>query len=318
MSKYKVVVLDGYVLNSGDNPWTDIEKLCDLTVYDRTPTDKVLERAKDAWGILINKTIISKDVIESLPNLKYIGVLATGVNTVDINAAKERKIAVTNIRDYGSQSVAQLAMTFILAFSFRLVEHNDAVHQGLWTKSFDFSFRNYPIMELNKKVLGILGFGGIGKELAKMAESFGMNVIAFSRSKKDGVENVASIEELFSRSDFISLNCPLTEETKGIVNKNTISHIKKTAYIINTSRGQVVVESDVADALNNGEIAGYGTDVLSFEPPKEDNPLLTAKNCYITPHFAGLTLEARIRLMKKAAENLEAFLEDKPINVLTY
>lgn len=317
MNKPKIVVLDGFILNPGDISWAEVESVADLKVYDRTDYDKVAEVAKDAWGILNSKVVIDRKLMESLPNLKYIGMLATGYNVVDIEAAKELGITVTNVRKYGPQSVAQLVMAFVLSFSFRVVEHNNQVHNGEWVKCKDYSFSSYPLMELQDKTMGIFGFGDIGNEVAKMALGMGMKVLIYSRSKKEGFENASSIDELFERSDFLSLNAPLNKETENIVNINLISKMKKTAFLINTSRGGVIVEKDLAYALNNDIIAGAGLDVLSKEPPSADNPLLTAKNCYITPHFAGNTLEARTSLMHKVYENIKAFLEGNPINVLT-
>ncbi|CRF31447.1 glycerate dehydrogenase [Brachyspira suanatina] len=317
MNKPKIVVLDGFILNPGDISWEEIESISDLTVYDRTYYNKVYEAAKDAWGILNSKVVIDRKLMQSLPNLKYIGMLATGYNVVDIEAAKELGITVTNVRGYGPQSVAQLVMAFVLSLSFRIVEHNNQVHNGDWIKCKDYSFSSYPLMEIENKTMGIFGFGDIGKEVAKMAEAMGMKVLVYSRSKKENVENASSIDELFERSDFLSLNAPLNKETENIVNIDLLSKMKKTAFLINTSRGGVIVEKDLAYALNNDIIAGAALDVLSKEPPTEDNPLLTAKNCYVTPHFAGNTLEARIRLMHKVYENIKAFLEGNPINVLS-
>ena len=317
MNKPKIVVLDGFILNPGDISWAEVESVADLKVYDRIDYDKVAEVAKDAWGILNSKVVIDRKLMELLPNLKYIGMLATGYNVVDIEAAKELGITVTNVRKYGPQSVAQLVMAFVLSFSFRVVEHNNQVHNGEWVKCKDYSFSSYPLMELQDKTMGIFGFGDIGNEVAKMALGMGMKVLIYSRSKKEGFENASSIDELFERSDFLSLNAPLNKETENIVNINLLSKMKKTAFLINTSRGGVIVEKDLAYALNNDIIAGAGLDVLSKEPPSADNPLLTAKNCYITPHFAGNTLEARTRLMHKVYENIKAFLEGNPINVLT-
>ena len=317
MEKPKIVVLDGFIVNPGDISWKEIESISDLKVYDRTDYDKVAEVAKDAWGILNSKVTIDKKLMQSLPNLKYIGMLATGYNMIDIEAAKELGITVTNVRGYGPQSVAQLVMAFVLSLSFRVIDHNNQVHNGDWVKCKDYSFSSYPLMELENKTMGIFGFGDIGREVAKMAMGIGMKVLVYSRSKKEGFENASSIEELFERSDFLSLNAPLNKETENIVNKNLLSKMKKTAFLINTSRGGVIVEKDLADALNNGIIAGAGLDVLSKEPPTSDNPLLTAKNCYITPHFAGNTFEARTRLMHKVYENIKAFLEGNPINILT-
>lgn len=317
MNKPKIVVLDGFILNPGDISWGEIESISDLKVYDRVDYDNVKDVAYDAWGILNSKVKFDKKLMQSLPNLKYIGMLATGYNMIDIEAAKELGITVTNVRGYGPQSVAQLVMAFVLSLSFRVVEHNNQVHNGDWVKCKDYSFSSYPLIELENKTMGIFGFGDIGREVAKMAMGMGMKVLVYSRSKKEGFENASSLEELFERSDFLSLNAPLNKETENIVNKNLLSKMKKTAFLINTSRGGVIVEKDLADALNNGVIAGAGLDVLSKEPPTADNPLLTAKNCYITPHFAGNTFEARTRLMHKVYENIKAFLEGNPTNVLT-
>lgn len=317
MSKPKIIVLDGAILNPGDISWGEIESIADLKVYDRTDYDKVKEIAYDAWGILNSKVVIDRKLMQSLPNLKYIGMLATGYNTIDIEAAKELGITVTNVRGYGPQSVAQLVMAFVLSLSFRIVEHNNQVHNGDWVKCKDYSFSSYPLMELENKTMCVFGFGDIGREVAKMSSAMGMKVLVYSRSKKEGFENASSIEELFERADFLSLNAPLNKETENLVDINLLSKMKKTAFLINTSRGGVIVEKDLAYALNNDLIAGAGLDVLAKEPPSADNPLLTAKNCYITPHFAGNTLEARTRLMHKVYENIKAFLESSPINVLT-
>ena len=317
MNKLKIVVLDGFILNPGDISWGEIESISDLKVYDRVDYDNVKDVAYDAWGILNSKVKFDKKLMQSLPNLKYIGMLATGYNMIDIEAAKELGITVTNVRGYGPQSVAQLVMAFVLSLSFRVVDHNNQVHNGDWVKCNDYSFSSYPLIELENKTMGIFGFGDIGREVAKMAIGMGMKVLVYSRSKKEGFENASSLEELFERSDFLSLNAPLNKETENIVNKNLLSKMKKTAFLINTSRGGVIVEKDLADALNNGVIAGAGLDVLSKEPPTADNPLLTAKNCYITPHFAGNTFEARTRLMHKVYENIKAFLDGNPTNVLT-
>ena len=317
MNKPKIVVLDGFILNPGDISWGEIESISDLKVYDRVDYDNVKDVAYDAWGILNSKVKFDKKLMQSLPNLKYIGMLATGYNMIDIEAAKELGITVTNVRGYGPQSVAQLVMAFVLSLSFRVVDHNNQVHNGDWVKCKDYSFSSYPLIELENKTMGIFGFGDIGREVAKMSMGMGMKVLVYSRSKKEGFENASSLEELFERSDFLSLNAPLSKETENIVNKNLLSKMKKTAFLINTSRGGVIVEKDLADALNNGVIAGAGLDVLSKEPPTADNPLLTAKNCYITPHFAGNTFEARTRLMHKVYENIKAFLDGNPTNVLT-
>ena len=227
MSKPKVVVLDGFILNPGDISWAEIESISDLKVYDRVDYDNVKEAAYDAWGILNSKVVFDRKLMQSLPNLKYIGMLATGYNVIDIEAAKELGITVTNVRGYGPQSVAQLVMAFVLSLSFRIVEHNNQVHNGEWVKCKDYSFSSYPLMELENKTMGIFGFGDIGREVAKMAMGMGMKVLIYSRSRKEGFDNASNIEELFEKSDFLSLNAPLNKETENIVNKNLLSKMKK-------------------------------------------------------------------------------------------
>jgi glycerate dehydrogenase len=316
----KIVVLDGYTLNPGDMSWDAMRKLGDLVVYDRTPADKIIERIGDAEVVLTNKVVLTKEILAKAPAVKYIGVMATGYNVVDTIAAKELDIIVTNVPAYSTSSVAQIVFAFILEFCHHVGEHNRAVHEGKWTNSPDFTFWNYPLIEINNKTLGIIGFGAIGQAVAKIAEAFGMRVLFCSRTPKIGLETAsikaASMEEVLSRSDFISLHCPLTEQTRGLINKKSISAMKDGAYLINTSRGPVLVEQDVADALNSGKLAGVGVDVVSVEPILQENPLLKAKNCIMTPHFAWASNEARKRLMDTLVKNIGAFINGKPVNIV--
>lgn len=316
----KIVALDAYTLNPGDLSWSEMEKLGELTLYDRTPKELVIERIGNAEIILTNKVILSREVLEKTPSVKYIGVMATGYNVVDINAARELGIKVTNVPAYSTDSVAQLVLAFILEFCHHVGEHSRAVQAGAWTNSKDFAFWNFPLIELAHKTLGLIGFGTIGQAVARLAVAFGMNVIVYSRTVKKELETdkikFATLDEVLAQSDFISLHCPLTEDTKGLINKNTISKLKPGAFLINTSRGPVISEQDVADALNSGRLAGAAVDVVSVEPVTADNPLLGAKNCLITPHFGWAPFEARIRLMDTLVKNVQAFIDGIPVNVV--
>jgi glycerate dehydrogenase len=315
-----IVVLDGYALNPGDLSWDGLRIAGDLTIYDRTPPDLVYERSVMADILLTNKTILSEKMLKSLPGLKYVGVLATGYNVIDIDAADRLGIVVTNIPAYSTSSVAQLVFALILEFCFHVQKHSDSVMSGKWSASLDFTFRDYQLTELASKTLGIIGFGNIGQKVSEIALAFGMEVLLSSRGKKDLPEGsrITQVElaELMSGSDFVTIHCPLTSETAGMININSLSLMKKSALLINTSRGQVVVEKDLAYALNEGIIAAAGIDVLSVEPPVGENPLLKAKNCIITPHIAWATLEARTRLMQVAVQNVKAFLSGTSINVV--
>jgi glycerate dehydrogenase len=316
----KIVVLDGYTLNPGDLSWDGIKRLGDLVVYDRTPADKTIERIGDADIVLTNKVVITREILMKAPSIKYIGVIATGYNVVDVEAAKELGIIVTNVPAYSTVSVAQLVFALILELCHHVGEHNREVHNGVWTSSIDFSFWNYPLIELAGKTLGIIGFGAIGQATASIATAFDMNILYFNRTRKPEFENdgirFAELEKVLSESDFISLHCPLTNETRSLINREKIAKMKDGAFIINTSRGDVLVEEDVAEALNRGKLAGVGVDVVSVEPIKEDNPLLKAKNCIITPHFAWAAKESRARLMDSLIKNIQAFLDKNPINVV--
>ena len=318
MKQMKIVVLDSYVLNPGDLSWSGIEKLGNCTIYDRTPPKFFIERAKNANAIFTNKVIINEEIISKLPDLKFIGVLATGYNVVDTVAARNAGITVTNIPSYSTASVAQMVFSHILNFAQNISIHANSVSAGDWAKSVDFAYWKTPQIELVGKTLGIIGFGQIGQAVAKVGLAFGMNVIFNNRSKKsaDIKANQVDLESLLSESDFISINCPLTTENTGFINKATISKMKPSAFLINTGRGPLINEQDLADALNSEKIAGAGLDVLSVEPADKNNPLTIAKNCFITPHIAWATLEARTRLMNIAAENIKAFIEDNPQNVV--
>lgn len=316
----KIVVLDGYTLNPGDLHWSELESLGELTVYERTSPTQFLDRCSDAEILLTNKALISAEQMNACKKLRYIGVLATGYNIVDVAAARQLGIPVTNVPGYSSYSVAQIAMALILEFCHRVQKHSDAVHDGAWSNCPDFSFSLSPLMELHGKTLGIIGFGNIGQKLADVAAAFGMKIVAYSRTKSDQSHRSnftwMELEELYRIADFISLHCPLTPETQGLINKHSIALMKSTAILINTSRGPLIVEQDLADALKSGKIGGTGIDVLSIEPPSSDNPLLNAPNCLITPHIAWATKEARIRLMSGVVQNIKAFLNGQKVNVV--
>ncbi len=316
----KIVVLDGYAMNPGDLSWGGIERLGEFRLYERTQKELIIERIADAEIVLTNKVILSKEILEKVPSVKYIGVMATGYNVVDTDAARQLGMVVTNVPAYSTVSVAQLVLAFILEFCHHVGEHSRAVLGGTWTSSRDFTFWNYPLIELNGKTLGIIGYGAIGQAVANLAAAFGMNIKVYSRTEKTELETdkikFTGFQQLLQEADFISLHCPLTEETEALINTESLSKMKTGAYLINTSRGPVIDEQAVADALNSGKLAGAAMDVVSAEPIKADNPLLGAKNCLITPHFAWAPLEARSRLMNTLLDNIEAYLKGKPINVV--
>ena len=315
-----IVVLDGYALNPGDLSWKGLELLGDVTVYDRTPADQIYERAKEAEVLLTNKTPLSAEMLSRLPRLRYVGVLATGYNVVDVKAARELGVAVTNVPAYSTPSVVQMTFSLLFALCTRVQEHSQAVREGKWCRSKDFCFWDYPLVEVSGKTLGIIGFGSIGRQVAEVALALGMQVVAYSRTVKTDFFHPrfswVSLDELFAVSDVVSLHCPLFPETKEIINKANLSKMKSTAFLLNTARGGLVAEQDLADALNHGIIAGAGLDVLTEEPANSNNPLLTAQNCVITPHIAWATAEARARLMEIAVSNLASFIEGKPVNVV--
>ena len=313
----KIVVLDGYGLNPGDLSWNGMNALGELTVYDRTSPSEMLERSQGAEVLITNKTLITAENMAELPELKYIGVLATGYNVVDIDAAKARGIVVTNIPAYSTASVAQMVFAHVLNITQRVGYYADENTKGRWTDSVDFCYWDTNLVELDGKKMGIVGYGNIGKATARIALAFGMEVLAYtSKEQKDlpqGVKKV-TLDELFVESDVISLHCPLTPDTKELVNAKRLSMMKSSAILINTGRGPLVNEQDLADALNEGRIAGAGLDVLSVEPSVAGNPLLSAKNCFITPHIAWATKEARTRLMDIAVNNLKSYQEGNIIN----
>ncbi|MFG6687191.1 D-2-hydroxyacid dehydrogenase [Mariniflexile sp. HNIBRBA6329] len=318
----KMVVLDGYTLNPGDLTWESLKQIGDLKVYDRTDFNpkKVLETIGEAEVIFTNKVPIPKEVLTQAPNLKYIGVLATGYNIIDVEVARDLNIVVTNVPNYGTAAVAQFTMGLLLEMCHHIGDHNNAVKKGEWTKSLDFCFWNKPLIELAGKNLGIIGFGRIGQATAKIAQTFGLNILAYNRSKDFSLETstcrYVELEELFEKSDIISLHCPLFESTEGIINKQNIAKMKDGVMIINTARGGLIVEEDLKEALNSGKVAGAAVDVVSSEPIQENNPLLKAKNCIITPHIAWAAKESRARLLQFVVDNLKAYLSGNPENVI--
>jgi len=315
----KIVALDGYTLNPGDLSWDGFESLGDFISYDRTPKGEIANRAKEADVILINKVEITKEILAELHNLKYIGVLATGYNVVDVKSANERNIVVTNIPSYGTNSVAQMVFALLLELTQNVGLHSDSVKNGEWSKSEDWCYWKKPLVELNGLTLGIIGLGRIGTAVANLGKAFGMKILANDTSKSDNTLawiKMVDQDEIFNVSDIISLHCPLTDENKEFVNADKLRMMKKSAFLINTSRGQLINENDLAAALNYDRIAGAALDVLSKEPPDENNPLLSAKNCIITPHIAWATKSARQRLMDIAVDNLKSFIEGNPKNVV--
>ena len=316
----KIVILDGYTLNPGDLSWDELKKLGDVVIHDRTPADKVVERAKDAEIVFTNKTPIGEEALNQLSSLKYIGVLATGYNIVNTEVAKANGIIVANVPGYGTTSVVQLTFALLLELCLHVQWHSDSVMEGKWAKSADWCYWDYPLVELSGKTIGIIGFGRIGQQVGDVATAFGMNIIGNSRHWTDQSKRPnfkwAEIPELLAQSDVVSIHCPLFPETKGLINKESLKNMKSSAFLLNTSRGPIIVDEDLADALNNDVIAGAGIDVLSAEPPSEENPLFTAKNCIITPHIAWATKEARARLLNTTVSNLSAFLQGNPVNVV--
>ncbi|TYA65956.1 D-2-hydroxyacid dehydrogenase [Seonamhaeicola marinus] len=318
----KIVVLDGYTLNPGDLSWEAISNYGDLKVFERTAynTADIIKAIGDAQIIYTNKTPLTKEVLENVPWVKFIGVLATGYNVVDVKVAKELGITVTNVPAYSTTSVAQFTMALLLEMCHNVGDHSQAVHNGDWVTSPDFCFWNSPLTELEGKTLGLIGFGQIGQATAKVAQAFGLNILVSSRTKRAEFESdslkFVALDELFSKSDIISLHCPLFDSTKGIINTTNITKMKDGVKIINTARGGLVVEEDLAKALDSGKVSGAAVDVVSQEPMQKNNPLLKAKNCIITPHIAWAPKEARERLMNTTVKNLEAYLNGKPINVV--
>ena len=317
----KLVILDAYAENPGDLSWDWLKNVVDeYEIYDITPPEKTLERSADADILVTNKTVLTADILSQLPKLRYISTLATGYNVIDTKFAREKGITVSNIPAYSTDGVAQLVFALILELVNHVALHNESVKDGDWCKSEHFCYWKAPIAELAHKTLGIVGFGKIGSAVAQIANAFGMKVIAYSPNTRtyNGFGDVTfkTLDEVIAESDFISLHCPLTDSTNGLVNMDFLTKMKKTAILINTSRGPVINEADLKKALDDGVIAAAGVDVLSNEPAKEDNPLLTCENCIITPHIAWASLEARTRLMNIFKSNVEAFVAGKPINVV--
>ena len=312
MGMQKIVVLDGFTLNPGDLNWSGFEKLGEFTVYDHTAAEQIVKRIGNASVVITNKTPIDAAVLEACPSIKYIGVLATGFNVVDVRTATSKGIVVTNIPTYGTTAVAQFAFALLLELCHHVGDHARAVREGRWSSCADFCFWDTPLVELSGKTFGIIGMGRIGYATAVIAQAFGMKVLAYDAFHNPAWESdtlrYTSFEDLLAQSDVISLHCPLTDETKGIVNKKSIALMKDGVLLLNTSRGPLIVEQDLADALASGKVAGAAVDVVAQEPPKADNVLFSAPNCLVTPHIAWAPKESRTRLMRIAVENLESFL----------
>lgn len=318
----RIVVLDGYTENPGDLSWDELGKLGELTVYDRTPVNdeaEIIRRIGDAEVVFTNKTPISKAVIDACPGMKFISMLATGYNVVDYVYAHEKGIPVTNVPSYGTASVAQFAIAMLLEICHHVAHHSDTVHQGKWSKSIDWCYWDYPLIELDGKTIGIIGFGRIGRQTGKIAKALGMKVLAYDSMENEAgkaIGDYVPLDTLLAQSDVIALHCPLFPDTQGIVNKDTIAKMKDGVILLNNSRGPLVVEQDLADALNSGKVYAAGLDVVGTEPINPDNPLLTAKNCIITPHISWAPKESRQRIMDCAVENVKAYIAGAPVNVV--
>ena len=319
MIEMKIVVLDGFTLNPGDLSWGALETLGETVVYERTQKQEIVSRIADADAILTNKTPITAETLDRCPSVKYIGVLATGYNVVDITAARERGIPVCNIPTYGTAAVGQFAIAMLLEICHHVAHHSEAVHTGRWSGSIDWCFWDYPLIELEGKTMGIIGFGRIGQRTGEIAKALGMRVVAYDAYQSDAGRAIGSyvdLDTLLRESDVISLHCPLFPETKGIINAGSIAKMKDGVILLNNSRGQLIVEQDLADALNSGKVFAAGLDVVSEEPIRGDNPLLSAKNCIITPHISWAPKESRQRLMDIAVSNLSAWVSGNAINVV--
>jgi len=315
----KIVVLDGYTLNPGDLSWDALKALGDTEIYDRTLPEQVVERSRGAEVLLVNKVVIDRAIMDQLPDLKFICVLATGYNVIDVEAAKEKGILVSNIPTYGTQSVAQMVMAHLLNLTQHVGHHAETVRQGRWSRSEDWCYWDYPLIELYGLTMGVVGFGRIGRNSASVAKAFGMKVVAYDEYVKDSGDpeiEMVDFETLLRRSDAVTFHTPLTPETEKMLNAETIKLMKPTAFVINTSRGPVIDSQALADALNSDRLAGAGLDVLDVEPPPLDHPLLTAKNCYITPHISWATRSARARLMQTAVDNVAGYIKGQPQNVV--
>ena len=316
----KIIVLDGYVGNPGDLSWEPLERLGDVTVYPRSKPEEIIERALPGNVLLTNKVVFDRKLIEALPNLKCIGVIATGFNIVDIDAANERGIIVTNVPAYSTASVAQVAIAHLLNMTTHAEHYTREAREGVWSRSIDYTYCSAPFIELDGKTMGVVGLGNIGSTVARITAAFGMKVIAFTSKPQEAlphyITRAESLDEVFCKSDAVSLHCPLTADTRGMVDARRLSLMKHTAMLINTSRGPLIVEEDLAAALKNGVIASAAVDVLCQEPPAADNPLLALDNCYFTPHIGWTSAEARQRLMDVVVGNVKAFMEGHPINVV--
>ena len=313
------VVLDGFTLNPGDLSWEALERLGPTQIHDRTPPELILPRAGDATIVLTNKTALTRETLGALPKLKYVGVLATGYNVVDIAFARERGILVTNVPGYGTNSVAQFTFALLLELAHHVGHHSKTVQEGRWSRSADFCYWDSPLLELHSLTFGVIGFGQIGRAAAKLAEAFGMRVVVHNRSRPTDLPShygFVSLDDLLRESDVVSLHCPLTPENKQFINAQRLSLMKPTAFLLNTSRGPLLDEQAVANALNEKRLAGAAVDVLSVEPPSADNPLVAARNCLVTPHIAWATRAARARLMDIAIDNIRAFMAGTPRNVV--
>ncbi len=315
----KIVILDGYTANPGDYSWKELSLFGEVEIYDRTARTEVIERAKDADMVLTNKVVLKGETLDKLPHLKYIGILATGYNIIDVEETRARGIVVTNVPAYSTDSVAQMTFAHVLNITNRIEHYADQNRKGQWSEAADFCYWDTPLSELAGKTFGIVGLGNIGLKVARIAQCFGMRVIALTSKKAEQLpEGIAkaTLEELLQQSDVLSLHCPLTENTREMINRQSLAKMKRGAILVNTGRGPLVNEGDVAQALAEGRLAGYGSDVMSSEPPKADNPLLQQPNAFITPHIAWATAEARGRLMATAIENAKAFIAGKPQNVV--
>ncbi|MGA2717782.1 MAG: D-2-hydroxyacid dehydrogenase [Candidatus Acidiferrales bacterium] len=316
----KIVILDGHAINPGDLSWDALRSLGSLEVFDRTPENAILARAREAEVLLTTRTPLSAQTLTQLTQLRYVGVMFTGYDAIDLKAARERNVLVTNVPIYGTASVAQLVFALLLELCHHVAVHSAATHAGEWSRSPDFSFWKTPLVELQDKTMGIVGFGRIGRHVAEIAVAMGMHVIAADAGRRDAPTwpgfRWCDVDELMSAADVVSLHCPLLPETRGMINAASLSKMKPGSFLINTSRGPLVIEQDLADALNSGHLAGAAVDVLSSEPPSPDNPLLHTKACIVTPHIAWATKEARTRLIETVVANLRAFLEGRPVNVV--
>jgi len=316
----KIVILDGHAINPGDLSWDALRELGSLEVFDRTPENAIVLRAREAEVLLTTRAPLSAQTLMQLKQLRYVGVMFTGYDEIDLKAARERNVLVTNVPTYGTASVAQLVFALLLELCHHVAVHSAATHAGEWSRCPDFSFWKTPLVELQNKTMGIVGFGRIGRHVAEIAVAMGMRVIAADAGRRDAPNwpgfRWGDVDELMSTADVVSLHCPLLPQTRGMINAASLSKMKLGAFLINTSRGPLVIEHDLADALHRGHLAGAAVDVLSSEPPSLDNPLLHAKNCIVTPHIAWATKEARMRLIETVAANLRAFIEGRPVNVV--